>query len=35
MNCELFENKNVDIKFSSHDMFLEKPSSGDAQSQNS
>ena len=24
MNCELFDNKNVDIKFSSHDMFMEK-----------
>ena len=23
--------KNVDIKFSAHDTFLEKPSSGDAQ----
>jgi len=28
------KNKNVDIQFSAHDAFLEKPSSGDAQDQN-
>jgi hypothetical protein len=28
----IFIIKNVDIKFSAHDAFLEKPSSGDAQS---
>ena len=33
MKChKTFINKNVDIKFSAHDAFLEKPSSGDAQS---